>query len=70
MIFNRTKNYTFPFFQLYIHSSVEELFEFFLRSMLPVQYGGTLTDYYMSYWLRKAKDEHAHFPAGGQKNIF
>ncbi|GBN53500.1 hypothetical protein AVEN_83326-1 [Araneus ventricosus] len=55
---------------LHIHSSVEELFEFFPHSMLPVQYGGTLTDYYMGDWLRKANEQHTNFPAGGRKNIF
>ncbi|KAF8778459.1 clavesin-2-like [Argiope bruennichi] len=55
---------------LYFHSSVEELFEYFPRSALPVKYGGTLRDYYMADYMKKANEDQGDFPAGGLKNLF
>ncbi|GIY15686.1 CRAL-TRIO domain-containing protein [Caerostris darwini] len=55
---------------IFVHSSPEDLLNHFPRSALPVKYGGTLTDYYMADWLREANEQHGHYTAGGQKNIF
>ncbi|CAL1273835.1 unnamed protein product [Larinioides sclopetarius] len=54
----------------YIHSSVKELHKFFPTSMLPVQYGGNLTDYYATDWIKNANQQHGNFPLRGQNNIF
>ncbi|GBN28838.1 hypothetical protein AVEN_163220-1, partial [Araneus ventricosus] len=55
---------------LYVHSSVDELFNYFPKSAIPAKYGGTLTEYYMADWLKKANEEQDNFPIGGQKNVF
>ncbi|GIY98246.1 CRAL-TRIO domain-containing protein [Caerostris extrusa] len=55
---------------LYVHSSPEELLNYFPAYMLPEKYGGTLKDYYDFDWYRKANEEHNNFPPGGQKNLF
>ncbi|GBO23109.1 hypothetical protein AVEN_168358-1, partial [Araneus ventricosus] len=55
---------------IYIHSSVDELFDYFPKSAIPAKYGGTLTEYYMADWLKKANAEQDNFPIGGQKNVF
>nr|GBN07638.1 hypothetical protein AVEN_1952-1 [Araneus ventricosus]GBN07667.1 hypothetical protein AVEN_42415-1 [Araneus ventricosus] len=56
--------------QLYFHSAVEELLNYFPRSTLPIKYGGTLTDYYLTDYLKRANEEQGDFPAGGLKNLF
>ncbi|GFV71257.1 CRAL-TRIO domain-containing protein [Trichonephila clavipes] len=43
---------------LYFHSSPEELLKYFPPEVLPVKYGGTLSDYYMADWLKKANEQH------------
>ncbi|GBN08487.1 hypothetical protein AVEN_210596-1, partial [Araneus ventricosus] len=55
---------------LYFHSAVEELLNYFPRSTLPIKYGGTLTDYYLTDYLKRANEEQGDFPAGGLKNLF
>ncbi|GIX90108.1 CRAL-TRIO domain-containing protein [Caerostris darwini] len=55
---------------LYVHSSPEELLDYFPASVLPEKYGGTLKEFYVSDWYRKANEEHHNFPPGGQKNLF
>ncbi|KAF8778460.1 Alpha-tocopherol transfer protein-like [Argiope bruennichi] len=54
----------------YTHSSLKELLNYYPVSMLPVEYGGNLTDYYPDDWIRNANKEHGNFPLGGLKNIF
>ncbi|GIY80162.1 CRAL-TRIO domain-containing protein [Caerostris darwini] len=55
---------------IFVHSSPEDLLNHFPSSVLPVKYGGKLTEYYMANWLKKANERQDHFPAGGQKNMF
>ncbi|KAF8778457.1 Retinaldehyde-binding protein 1 like protein [Argiope bruennichi] len=54
---------------IYIHSSPVELLNHFPGSHLPTKYGGALTNYCMSDYLKKANEQHSNFPIGGQKNI-
>ncbi|GFS57489.1 CRAL-TRIO domain-containing protein [Nephila pilipes] len=51
------------------HSSTEELFDYFPRSVIPNKYKGELVDYYSSNWLMKANEQQKTFPGGGQRNI-
>ncbi|CAL1298553.1 unnamed protein product [Larinioides sclopetarius] len=55
---------------LYFHSSVEDLLNYFPSSTLPTKYGGTLTEYYMADYLKRANEEQGDFPLGGLKNLF
>ncbi|XP_055946035.1 uncharacterized protein LOC129976463 isoform X2 [Argiope bruennichi] len=55
---------------IYIHSSPVELLNHFPGSHLPTKYGGALTNYCMSDYLKKANEQHSNFPIGGQKNVF
>ncbi|GFY45040.1 CRAL-TRIO domain-containing protein [Trichonephila inaurata madagascariensis] len=54
----------------HFHSSPDELLNYFPAEVLPVQYGGTLSDYYMADWLKKANKQHEDLTVKGQKNIF
>ncbi|GFR01491.1 alpha-tocopherol transfer protein-like [Trichonephila clavata] len=56
--------------RVHFHSNVEELFEYFPRSILPVEYGGDLKDKIEENWLRKANKEHENHGATGQPNYF
>ncbi|GFV71212.1 CRAL-TRIO domain-containing protein [Trichonephila clavipes] len=55
---------------LYFHSSPEELLNYFPSAVIPAKYGGTLSDYYMADWLKKANEQHEGLTVKGQKNIF
>ncbi|GFY48772.1 CRAL-TRIO domain-containing protein [Trichonephila inaurata madagascariensis] len=54
----------------HFHSSPEELLNYFPPEVLPVKYGGTLSDYYMADWMKKANKQHEDLTVKGQKNIF
>ncbi|GFY48770.1 CRAL-TRIO domain-containing protein [Trichonephila inaurata madagascariensis] len=55
---------------LHFHSSPEELLNYFPPEVIPVQYGGTLSDYYMADWMKKANKQHEDLTVKGQKNMF
>ncbi|GBO12846.1 hypothetical protein AVEN_167956-1 [Araneus ventricosus] len=53
-----------------IHSSPEELLDFFPRSILPTKYGGDVNEYYMADRLKQINAEEDNYPVEGQKNTF
>ncbi|CAL1273838.1 unnamed protein product [Larinioides sclopetarius] len=45
-----------------IHSSAEELLDYFPRSMLPTKYGGNLNEYYMDDRLKQINAQQDNYP--------
>ncbi|GFR03317.1 alpha-tocopherol transfer protein [Trichonephila clavata] len=56
--------------RVYFHSNVEELLNYFPRSILPVEYGGDIKENIEEDWLRKANKEHENYGVTGQPNNF
>ncbi|GIY21457.1 retinaldehyde-binding protein 1 [Caerostris darwini] len=55
--------------RVYFHKNVEELHQFFPRSVLPVEYGGELQDINTN-WSRRANKEHETNDMEGQPNKY
>ncbi|XP_055943919.1 retinaldehyde-binding protein 1-like [Argiope bruennichi] len=56
--------------RVFFHSNPEDLLNYFPPSILPVQYGGELTDYYQEDLVRKLNKEYGNAPVGGEPNYF
>ncbi|GBN89221.1 hypothetical protein AVEN_103312-1 [Araneus ventricosus] len=53
-----------------IHSEPSDLFDYFPRSIIPTQYGGTLLDHDMEDWIRRANREQEKNSIQGQPNFY
>ncbi|GIY86151.1 alpha-tocopherol transfer protein-like [Caerostris extrusa] len=56
--------------RIHFHSNIEDLLEYFPRSVLPAEYGGDLTDLSSKDWVRRANREQASNSIGGQPNVY
>lgn len=56
--------------RVFFHSNGESLLNHFPRSMVPVKYGGDLTDYYQEDLVKKLNREYGSCPMGGQNNYY
>ncbi|GIY14678.1 alpha-tocopherol transfer protein-like [Caerostris darwini] len=56
--------------RIHFHSNIEDLLEYFPRSVLPAEYGGDLTDLSAKDWVRRANREQASNSIGGQPNVY
>ncbi|KAG8193028.1 hypothetical protein JTE90_028145 [Oedothorax gibbosus] len=56
--------------RIIVHSSPEDLLNYFPKHCLPVQYGGDLEDYYMEEWMKEANVQHGTSTLAGQPNTF
>ncbi|KAF8778835.1 alpha-tocopherol transfer protein-like [Argiope bruennichi] len=52
------------------HSNSEGLFDYFPRSMIPAEYGGTLLDNDIKDWIRMAYKCHEGYTVAGQPNFY
>ncbi|GBO25607.1 hypothetical protein AVEN_139550-1, partial [Araneus ventricosus] len=53
-----------------IHSEPSDIFDYFPRSIIPTQYGGTLLDHDMEDWIRRANREQEKNSIQGQPNFY
>ncbi|CAL1275468.1 unnamed protein product [Larinioides sclopetarius] len=56
--------------RVFFHHKVEELLDYFPRSVLPVEYGGDLQDASMKDWVRNANRDHQANTINGQPNFY
>lgn len=56
--------------RVYFHSNLEKLFDYFPRSVLPVEYGGDLKESIEEDYIRRANKEHEKHGVEGQPNYF
>ncbi|GBN67428.1 hypothetical protein AVEN_106647-1 [Araneus ventricosus] len=52
------------------HSSPQGLFDYFPRSVLPTEYGGTLQDNATEDWMKTANKFHEEYTIEGQPNFY
>ncbi|GBO38022.1 hypothetical protein AVEN_11336-1, partial [Araneus ventricosus] len=55
---------------VFFHHKVEELLDYFPRSVLPVEFGGDLQVDTMKEWVRKANKDHQENTINGQPNFY
>ncbi|GFY56433.1 alpha-tocopherol transfer protein-like [Trichonephila inaurata madagascariensis] len=56
--------------RVHFHSCVEDLLDFFPRSILPIEYGGELINCESEDWLINANKEQAKCTIEGQSNLY
>ncbi|GIY51993.1 alpha-tocopherol transfer protein-like [Caerostris darwini] len=56
--------------RVFIHSSPEELNDYFSRSVLPAEYGGEIEDIYSEDFARKANKANTECTVAGQANFY
>lgn len=57
-------------FQVFFHSASDQLLNHFPKSVLPVDYGGDLKDYYMEDYIKEANKDYGQCTMEGQPNYF
>ncbi|CAL1262112.1 unnamed protein product [Larinioides sclopetarius] len=56
--------------RIYFHSSTEELFDYFPRSVIPVEYGGELSDSDLKDWIRNSNEDFKQYVIEGRPNYY